>query len=110
MLDANCYIFRHQGAILKEYTVYPYTTYDVCFSWTRSLRIAYCHRCLCAHTQYINNCELIPEEAHYSMVLLSLQYGHGLVNLCGLGLVNLCGLGVVNLCGLGLVNLCNLEF
>jgi hypothetical protein len=54
------------------------------------------------NTEYINNCELIPGEAHYSMVLLLLQYG--------LGLVNLCELGLVNPCGLGLVNLCNLEF
>ena len=29
------------------------------------------------NSEYINNCELIPVEAHYSVVLLSLQYGLG---------------------------------
>jgi len=48
---------------------------------------------VCIHkTEYINKCKLIPGEAHYSMLLLSLQYGLGLVNLCGLGIVNLCNL------------------
>jgi hypothetical protein len=51
---------------------------------------------VCIHnTEYINNCELIPEEAHYSLVLLSLQYELGLFNLCRVGLINLCNLEIL---------------
>ena len=35
-------------------------------------------------SENINNCVLVPEEAHYGMVLLLQQYGIGLVNLCNL--------------------------
>lgn len=72
------------------YTLTRYTTHASArrypFAW-------YIVTDVCIHnTEYINNYELVTGEAHYSMVLLSLHYGLGLVNLCGLGLVNLCNL------------------
>jgi len=37
---------------------------------------------ICMHNpENINNCELVPEAAHCCMLLLSQQYGLGLVNL-----------------------------
>jgi len=91
-------------------TLYTFTRDTTYASAGRDPFASYIVTDVCIHnTGYINNCELIPEEAHYSMVL-SLQYGLGLVNLCELELLNLCGLGLVNLCGRGLVNLCNLQF
>jgi len=44
----------------------------------------YCHRSCIHHPENINNCELVPVEAHYRVVLLLQQDGLVLVNLCNL--------------------------
>ena len=47
ILGAKSYLFRLQGAILREvHTIHPYTKYIVRFSRTRSLWTTYCHICL----------------------------------------------------------------
>jgi len=45
---------------------------------------SYIAACVCIHNpeNNTNNCELVPEEAHYCMVLLSQQYGLTFANSC----------------------------
>jgi hypothetical protein len=64
ILGGNSYLFRQQGAILREvYATHPYTRYIARFIRTMSIwtTYMYCHICLYTQPENINSCERVKE-------------------------------------------------